>query len=146
MVLLIGLGLGEVFVIWPATHTALKLAAVIYMGWLAWKMARAAAPKHGETTGSPFTFLQAAAFQWVNPKAWVMGITAVTVYATPGSGAWGALLVAAAFCATNLPSVSVWAWMGTQVARWLRSPARLRAFNWTMAGLLIASLLPVVLG
>lgn len=146
MVLLLGLGLGQVFLSWPATHTVLKVVSVAYMGWLAWKIAHAAAPEGAEDTARPFTFLQAAAFQWVNPKAWVMGVTAVTVYASPGAGTLGAVLVAAAFCATNFPSVSVWAWMGTQVARWLRSPARLRAFNWTMAVLLMASILPVLTG
>ncbi|WP_424971139.1 LysE family translocator [Dinoroseobacter sp. S76] len=146
MVLLLGLGLGQVFVTWPVFHDVLKIASVAYMAWLAWKIAHAAAPEGAETAGRPFTFLQAAAFQWVNPKAWVMGITAVTVYTTPGAGALGALLVAVAFCATNFPSVSVWAWMGTQVARWLSSPGRLRLFNWTMAILLMASLIPILLG
>lgn len=146
MVLLLGLGLGQIFLSWPATHTVLKVVSVAYMGWLAWKIAHAAAPEGTKDTARPFTFLQAAAFQWVNPKAWVMGVTAVTVYASPGAGAFGAVLVAAAFCATNFPSVSVWAWMGTQVARWLRSPARLRVFNWTMALLLVASILPVLAG
>ncbi|MEM1077817.1 MAG: LysE family translocator [Pseudomonadota bacterium] len=146
MVLLLGLGLGQVFVTWPVFHDVLKVASVAYMAWLAWKIANAAAPKGAETEGRPFTFLQAAAFQWVNPKAWVMGVTAVTVYTAPGAGALGALLVAVAFCATNFPSVSIWAWMGTQVARWLSSPGRLRAFNWTMAVLLMASLIPILWG
>lgn len=146
MVLLIGMGLGQIFATWPAAHTVLKVASVLYMAWLAWKIAHAAAPQGAQETGRPFSFLQAAAFQWVNPKAWVMGVTAVTVYAPSGGGPLGALLVASAFCATNFPSVTVWAWMGTQVARWLRSPTRLRAFNWTMAVLLMASLIPVVLG
>ncbi|WP_424965731.1 LysE family translocator [Dinoroseobacter sp. S375] len=146
MVLLLGLGLGQVFVTWPVFHTVLKIASVAYMGWLAWKIANAAAPEGAETEGRPFTFLQAAAFQWVNPKAWVMGVTAVTVYTAPGAGALGAVLVAAAFCATNFPSVSIWAWMGTQVARWLSSPGRLRVFNWSMAVLLMASLVPILLG
>lgn len=146
MVLLIGMGLGQVFETWPVAHMALKVASVAYMGWLAWKIAHSAAPQGAQATGRPFSFLQAAAFQWVNPKAWVMGVTAVTVYADPGGGLYGALLVALAFCATNFPSVTVWAWMGTQVARWLRSPIRLRTFNWTMAALLMASLIPVVMG
>lgn len=146
MVLLLGLGLGQIFVTWPVTHTVLKVLAVAYMAWLAWKIATAAAPEGKESTGKPFTFLQAAAFQWVNPKAWVMGVTAVTVYTAPEAGWLGAALVAIVFCATNFPSVSIWAWMGTQVARWLSSPARLRAFNWTCAALLIVSLWPVITG
>jgi len=144
MVLLLGLGLGQIFVTWPVTHVVLKVLSVAYMLWLAWKIAHAAAPRPGQAGGRPFSFLQAAAFQWVNPKAWVMGVTAVTAYATPGAGVWGAVLVAVVFCAMNFPSVSIWAWMGTQVARLLHSPARLRVFNWSMAALLIASLVPVL--
>ncbi|MEM9394738.1 MAG: LysE family translocator [Pseudomonadota bacterium] len=146
MVLLLGMGLGQIFVTWPIAHSILKGLSVLYMGWLAWKIANASAPEAGGQVGKPFTFLQAAAFQWVNPKAWVMGVTAVTVYATPEAGWLGAALVAVVFCATNFPSVSVWAWLGTQVARFLRSPSRLRAFNWTCAALLIASLWPVLVG
>ncbi|WP_425092487.1 LysE family translocator [Tropicimonas sp. S265A] len=146
MVLLLGLGLGQVFVTWPVTHDILKVVSVVYMAWLAWKIANAAAPESGARSGRPFTFLQAAAFQWVNPKAWVMGVTAVTAYAAPEAGLLGAVLVAVVFCATNFPSVSVWAWMGTQVARWLSSPGRLRAFNWTCAALLMISLWPVLTG
>ena len=86
------------------------------MLWLAWKIANAVAPEAKEVTGKPFTFLQAAAFQWVNPKAWFMAITAISAYAPQDMGVLaGSLIVAAVFSATNLPSVTVWAWMGVQV-------------------------------
>ena len=91
-----------------------------------------------------FSFLQAAAFQWVNPKAWYMAIYAQTNF-TPEGGHWaGALAVAAIFAMTNLPSVTVWAAAGTQLRRWLEAPGRLRAFNITMALLLVASLWPML--
>jgi threonine/homoserine/homoserine lactone efflux protein len=94
-------------------------------------------------TGRPFTFLEAAAFQWVNPKAWAMALTAVSVYA-PGQTLAAVLIVAAAFAAVNLPSVSVWTALGTQLRRWLTTTARLRRFNLAMAGLLVLSLWPVL--
>ncbi|WP_103334585.1 LysE family translocator [Pseudotabrizicola formosa] len=143
MVLLLGLGLAQVFVILPALGLLLKIASVGYMLWLAWKIAHAAAPKEGTVGGRPFSFLQAAAFQWVNPKAWAMALTAVTVYAA-GQGAWAMLTVAIVFAMVNLPSVSVWTVAGQQLRRWLTTNRRLQVFNWTMAVLLVASLWPIL--
>lgn len=143
MVLLVGLGLAEVFTRLPLAYTALKLISLVYLGWLAWKIATAAPPTGGATTARPLTFLQAVAFQWVNPKAWTMALTAVTVYA-PAQSAAGMALVAGIFGAINLPSVSVWTVLGQQMRRILTNRARLRAFNLVMAGLLVASLIPVL--
>lgn len=143
MVVVLGLGLARVFQATPSLGVGLKLASVAYMLWLAWKIANAAAPKEGEVRGRPFTFLQAAAFQWVNPKAWAMALTAVTVYA--GGQGWLAMLtVAAVFSMVNLPSVAVWTAAGQQLRRWLTTNRRLQVFNWTMAALLVASLWPVL--
>ena len=143
MVLLVGLGLAGVFVAWPLALLALKVVSVAYMLWLAWKIAHANAPGSGKEAAQPMTFLQAAAFQWVNPKAWAMALGAVAAYVPePSFGAY--LTVALVFSAVNLPSVSVWAGVGQAVRRWLEGPGRLRAFNWTMAGLLVLSLWPVV--
>lgn len=94
-------------------------------------------------TGSPMTFLQAAAFQWVTPKAWAMALTVITVYVGEAGLTWLAV-GAAIFAVVNLPSVSIWTIAGQQLQRFLTSPSRLRAYNWTMAALLIASLYPVL--
>lgn len=143
MVLLVGLGLAEVFTRLPVAYTALQLISLVYLGWLAWKIATAAPPTGAATAARPLTFVQAAAFQWVNPKAWTMALTAVTVYA-PTQTAVGMALVAGLFGAINLPSVSLWTVLGQQMRRILTNRARLRAFNLVMAGLLIASLIPVL--
>jgi threonine/homoserine/homoserine lactone efflux protein len=143
MVLLLGLGLAGAFHAWPPGLTLLKLASAAYMLWLAWKIAHAAAPEPGRAGGRPFSFLQAAAFQWVNPKAWAMALTALSVHAGDG-GAGAVAVVAAVFAAVNLPSVSVWTLAGQELRRLLTNPARLRGFNWTMAALLVLSLWPVL--
>jgi threonine/homoserine/homoserine lactone efflux protein len=143
MVFLVGLGIAGLFRAFPLSVTMLKVVSVGYMLWLAWKIARAGAPGEGAARARPMTFLQAAAFQWVNPKAWAMALGAVTAYvATPSATAY--LAVAATFAAVNLPSVSLWAAAGQGLRRWLDAPARLRAFNWTMAALLVVSLYPVL--
>jgi threonine/homoserine/homoserine lactone efflux protein len=143
MVFLVGLGLAGVFKAWPPALLLLKGASVAYMLWLALKIAQAGAPGEGRAKPQPMTFLQAAAFQWVNPKAWAMALGAVAAYVTEPS-ALAYATVAGAFACVNLPSVAVWAGAGQAVRRWLEGPGRLRAFNWTMAGLLVLSLWPVV--
>jgi threonine/homoserine/homoserine lactone efflux protein len=143
MVFLVGLGLAGVFTAWPPALMVLKALSVAYMLWLAWKIAQSGAPGEGRGSARPMSFLQAAAFQWVNPKAWAMALGAVAAYVPdPSVPAYAA--VALVFAAVNLPSVTVWAWAGQAVRRWLEHPARLRAFNWGMAGLLVLSLWPVV--
>ena len=143
MAFLVGLGLAGLFQTYPVAQTALEVVSVVYMLWLAWKIAHSAAPKDRQAGGTPMTFLQAAAFQWVNPKAWAMALTAVTVYA-PDRSLWAVALVAVIFGAINLPSVSLWTLIGQQLRRVLTNTRRLTIFNWTMAGLLILSLAPVL--
>ncbi|MDE4273488.1 LysE family translocator [Phaeobacter gallaeciensis] len=143
MVVLVGAGLVGIFEAFPVSYTVLKVASVAYLLYLAWKIANAGPAETGEGKGNPMTFLQAAAFQWVNPKAWAMALTAISVYA-PDQTLWAILLVAALFGAVNLPSVSSWTLLGQQMARVLTNPRRLLLFNWAMAALLVASLYPVI--
>jgi threonine/homoserine/homoserine lactone efflux protein len=143
MVVLVGIGIAGIFRAVPQSLIVLKAASVAYMLWLAWKIARADAPGEGRAAARPMSFLQAAAFQWVNPKAWAMALGAVTAYVvTPTLAAFA--LVGVVFAAVNLPSVSLWAAAGQGLRRWLDDPLRLRVFNWTMAALLVLSLWPVL--
>ena len=143
MVLLVGAGLVQVFNRFPVSYTLLRIASVLYLLFLAWKIAHAAPAQGAEGTGSPMTFPQAAAFQWVNPKAWAMVLTGTIAY-TPDHDLTTIMIVAFVFGAINLPSVSVWPVLGQQMARILTNPRRLLVFNRTMAGLLVASLYPVL--
>ncbi|MEP5765645.1 MAG: LysE family translocator [Halieaceae bacterium] len=144
MVILVGVGLVQIFDTWPASYTALKVASVAYLVYLAARIATAAAPEAAESTGSPFTFTQAALFQWVNPKAWTMALSSVAIYA-PSQNLEAVALVAVVFGAVNLPSVSMWAALGQRLRSVLHNTERLRAFNFLMAGLLVASLYPILL-
>ena len=143
MIVVVGAGLAELFARYPLVHVALKAASVLYLLYLAWRIARAAPPAPGQAGGRPFGFFQAAAFQWVNPKAWAMALTAVTVY-TVSRGIGEVLVVACLFGAINLPSVSLWTLLGQALRRFLGDPRRLRRFNVAMALLLILSLYPVL--
>lgn len=143
MLFAVGAGLVQLFDQFPVIYTVLKIVSILYMLWLAWKIAHAAPVTKSAGTGTPMTFLAAAAFQWVNPKAWAMALTAITVYMGNVSMVWlatGALI----FAVVNLPSVSMWTIAGQQLQRFLTNPRRLRAYNWTMAALLVASLYPML--
>ncbi len=140
LILVVGLGLAEVFEIWPILHTALMVVGLVYMLYLAWRIATAAEPGRLKVGARPMTFLQAVAFQWVNPKAWAMALTATTVFAVPGDKIM-MVMVALIFGAINLPCISSWAVLGLQLRRLLTNSLRLRAFNWTMMILLLLSIL-----
>jgi threonine/homoserine/homoserine lactone efflux protein len=143
MVSVIGLGLAQAFQRLPILHNILLVISIAYMLWLAWKIAHANAPHAVGAESKPFTFWQAVAFQWVNPKAWIMAITAQTNYAQREH--WSAaLLVGLAFLVVNFPAISIWAWLGREMQRILTNPRRLTAFNWSMAALLVASMLPIL--
>ena len=146
MIVLVGLGLAELFARYPLAHAVLKWVGVAYLLYLAWKVAMAAPPEQGDAAGRPLTFVQAALFQWGNPKAWTMALTGVTVYMPPVDPWIGLALVAGLFGAVNLPSVALWAAMGVKLRRWLSDARRLRLFNVAAAVLLVGSLYPTVTG
>jgi threonine/homoserine/homoserine lactone efflux protein len=147
MIVLVGAGLAKVFELYPIAHIVLKYASCAYLLWLAWKIATSAPPGakgDGEAKTQPMSFVQAALFQWVNPKAWTMALTAVSAYTLPADPIVSLLVVAGVFGAINLPSTGSWALLGTQLRRFLGDPAKLRAFNVTMALILVATLYPIV--
>lgn len=143
MLVVVGLGLGSAFQTWPLLYTLLKYAGGAYLLYLAYRIGTAGPVRPGERRGKPFTFLQAAAFQWVNPKAWIMSIGIIATY-TPQDNFYVNLAVAALVCtAVNLPSITLWAAFGSALSTVLRAPGAVRMFNVSMALLLVASLYPL---
>lgn len=111
-----------------------------YLLWLAWRQARAGEPGQGQRT-QPLGFVGAALFQWVNPKAWMMGVNTAILFLPSGSGWWTAASLALVCIAVNLPCVAVWAVAGDRLRHRLRDPLALRAFNLSMAALLAGTAL-----
>ncbi|WP_199536337.1 LysE family translocator [Phaeobacter inhibens] len=144
MILPVGLGVMQLFDAFPALTWIMTALSVAYMLWLAWKVANAAPPRDGEAQGTPLSFLQACAFQWVNPKAWAMALGAITLYAT-SRDVTAILWVSGTYLLVGSFSASTWTLLGQQLRRLLTRPAQLRAFNWTMAALLLASLAAILL-
>ncbi len=142
----VGFGLGAALTAFPSLHAALKIAGGAYLLYLAWRIAMSRSMgKVGEGAGArPMAFFEAAAFQWVNPKAWVMAVTAMAVYTNPEAPFLSVALVAVAFAAVNLPSVSTWAGFGTALRGFLSDPVRLKWFNIAMGLLLAATLWPML--
>ena len=143
LVLAAGMGLAALMIAVPQAGVALKIAAVLYLLWLAWKIARSAPPAAGSAAARPLTLGQAALFQWVNPKAWAMALGAVSAYAGAGD-MMATALVALVFCLINLPCIATWVLAGEAMRRLLTNRNRLRVFNWTMATLLVLSLWPIL--
>lgn len=143
IIMLAGFGLMAIFDALPGLETALRVVSALYLLWLAWKIASAPPPDAGNAAGRPLSFLQAAAFQWVNPKVWATSLSAITLFA-PERILVSVVLVASAFALIGFASNAVWAWMGTALQRWLLVGRRLHLFNITMAILLVASLYPVL--
>jgi len=144
MIMMAGLGLAGLFQTEPRLHSALKYAGVAYLLYLAWRIARADAVSGNAARANPITFLEAMLFTWVNPKGWVTAMGALAAYTTVG----GDLLlqtsvVACVLAAACFLSVVVWAAFGATIARLLGNRRARAAFNGSMAGLLVASLVPV---
>ena len=145
LVAAVGVGLGGLFRAYPVFYDVLRLVGAAYLLYLAWRIAWSGAPtKSGGAGDRPLGFLGAAAFQWVNPKAWVMALGAVTAYVPLDGYFRNVLVVAAVFGLVAAPSVGVWAGFGTGLRRFLGSPGRVRAFNVAMALLLVLSLYPIL--
>lgn len=141
----VGFGLGALLVTVPALELVLKIAGGSYLLYLAWRIGSSRSiGRGGQDATRPMRFIEAAAFQWVNPKAWVMAVSAMALYSNAENPVLSVFVVAFAFTLTNFPSVSVWAAFGQGLRGWLSDPVRLRRFNIAMGLLLAATLVPLL--
>jgi threonine/homoserine/homoserine lactone efflux protein len=140
----VGLGLGALIQSFPLAYGILKFAGGGYLIYLAYKIATSRSLNTVDGKARPMTFMEAAAFQWINPKAWVMAVTAMATYTSSEAYFATVLTVGIAFALVNIPSVSSWAAFGQMMRGWLADPLRLKWFNITMAILLVASLWPML--
>ncbi len=145
MVALVGLGIMQLFDIFPISYQILKVLSIVYLLYLAGKIAMSnSSIETDNSNAKPFTFMQAAMFQWVNPKAWTMALTAISVYA-PTKSLGAVLFVSLVFGLVNFPCISGWVVLGQKMQVFLTNKKRLRVFNGSMAALLVLSLYPVLL-
>lgn len=144
MLFLVALGLGEVFRSQPGLRAGLAWAGCAVMLWLAWRIATARPAGEGRR-GRPLGYLEAAGFQWINPKAWVLAISVSASFASGAEPLAEAAVAAGVFALAGLSSASGWAAFGAGIGRLLGTGWRLRAFNIAMAAVLAVSAVALVL-
>lgn len=132
-----GLGAAALIFAHPALATAIKWIGIAYLLLIAWSVARADAL--GErSVARPLTFWQSAAFQYANPKAWMLAVATAGTYMAADRAALRIVIICAVFAITCAASLVVWAATGAALKNWLARDSRLRAFNLTM-GLTLAA-------
>ncbi|MFT6925198.1 MAG: threonine/homoserine/homoserine lactone efflux protein [Psychromonas sp.] len=145
MVIMVGLGFSVVFEMYPLFHEAIKVLGVAYLLYLAWLIASSQPTSLEVKKAKPLSFTQAALFQWVNPKAWVMATGAVSAYTSISSDIFSQVIfIALAFFIVAFPCVGIWLVFGVGLKKYLNSPKHQKIFNLSMALLLIGSVFPVV--
>ncbi|WP_162926256.1 LysE family translocator [Teredinibacter purpureus] len=141
----VALGFGSVFVEYPWLHQVIKAAGVSYLLFLAWKIANLGEMKEASGRDKPITFFQAAAFQWVNPKALIIAVGSIAAYTTPGEQAGiQALAIVVVMSLMGLITMGLWMLFGAGMHRFIRSPKAARRFNFLMATLLVLSIFPIL--
>ncbi len=136
MLFTVGLGLGEIFTRYTQIHVALKYFGAAFLLYLAWKIAQSGQANEGGDSGRPLTFLEAAAFQWVNPKAWIMAVSAIPAFTTPGGNYYAELsVISLVFAAICVPSCIAWCLFGVAIRRLIRTPETARTVNIALAAL-----------
>lgn len=144
LVFVVALGLGSAFERYPAIEIVLKVAGGGYLTYLAYRIFTAGSVTGPEGATVPLTFTAAALFQWVNPKAWVMAVTATSTLLDPDrSAVAAAALLTAAFGIVNLPCITAWMLSGAASVRWIDQPGRVRATN-RLLGILLAGTVVLV--
>jgi threonine/homoserine/homoserine lactone efflux protein len=143
MVLVLGFGVGSISQRLPWLHTALQIVSAAYLLWLAWRIATSRPNMDANGAAArPLRAIDAAAFQWVNPKAWAMVLGAVASFARPGHFGEDVPTIALVLILVGLPCITLWAGAGSVLRRFLKQPRVLRTFNISMAMLLAASIVP----
>jgi threonine/homoserine/homoserine lactone efflux protein len=143
MNLAVGFGLAGLFGLLPWLYVVLRYGAALYIVYLAYRMATAKGVGSAVTDSQPMSLWGAVGFQWINPKAWVMGLGAVTTYAEPGHLARDVIVIAGVLALVGAPCILAWTVFGVGIKRFLKHGWSLKLFNGVMAALLVASLYPL---
>ena len=139
-------GLGAAFAAYPPLQVALKVAGALYLLWLAWKIATSAPASDDEPqVAEPISFWQAALFQWLNPKALVAALSGVALYVRPAHWVADFTVLQIVYTAATILAVATWTGFGVAPRRVLADPKHARIFNFAMALLLVASIVPMVI-
>lgn len=145
MILAIGLGLSAVFQTYPIIHQLIKIIGIIYLLYLSWLIANSSSKLEGKSVAKPLSFIQAAAFQWVNPKGWIMAVGAIATFTSVQQELTAQVItIATVFLCVAFPCAIVWLGFGVALKRLLKNERQQKVFNISMAVLLVASIIPMI--
>ncbi len=145
MILAIGLGLSALFQAYPIIQQIIKVVGIGYLLYLSWLIANSSSKMEGKTVAKPFSFMQAAAFQWVNPKGWIMAVGAIATFTSVQQDLTPQIItIAMVFLCVAFPCAVVWLGFGVALKRILKNERQQKIFNITMAVLLVASIIPMI--
>ncbi|MGB1197981.1 MAG: LysE family translocator [Thalassotalea sp.] len=145
MIICVGLGAMTLFKQWPIAHQLIQIIGIFYLSYLAYKIATMPVQNKIQEGKKPISFLQAALFQWVNPKAWVMSVSAIVAFSTTnGNVLEQVLVIAAIYLIFGLPCSFTWLFIGKWLQSILTNTRYVQCFNIIMAGVLLLSLLPML--
>lgn len=144
MIAAAGFGLGTIFLMYPAIHQVLKVIGISYLLFLAWKVANSGNPEASSSLKSPMTFIQSFAFQWANPKAWIVTIGALSAFTTQENLTFDILVLVLGFMTLGVSCMALWLVLGASLQKLLQNEKQRRYFNVSMATLLVFSVLPMI--
>ena len=145
MVAAIGFGLGVFFERYPQLHNIIKTLGICYLLYLAWKIAVSNTINENNTIKQPISFIQAALFQWLNPKAWVIAIGAISAFTIQSNITQSILFIIISYLITALITMGIWLGFGVTLQSLLNNDKRKQGFNICMASLLVLSIIPMIL-
>jgi threonine/homoserine/homoserine lactone efflux protein len=146
MLLLVGIGFGKVFEQIPFLHIFIKIIGTVYLLYLAFLIATADEITMSDTQKKPLTFIKGALFQWLNAKAWVVATGAIAAFTTVGVDFYTQnIIIATTFLVVSFPCVGLWLFFGSTLKNRLKSKQHRRVFNYSMGGLLVISVIPVLI-
>lgn len=146
MLLLVGIGFGQIFEQIPALHIFIKFFGTLYLLYLAFLIATADEITMSNTQAKPLTFINGALFQWLNAKAWVVATGAIAAFTTVGVDFYTQnIIIALVFLVISFPCVGIWLFFGSALKKRLKSKQHRRMFNYSMGGLLVISVIPVII-
>lgn len=140
----VGFGLGALFKQSAVLHQTLQIAGSLYLIYFAWKIGSSSSAPSSNKSGKPISFIEAALFQWVNPKAWVIAIGAIAAFSIPSRIATSIIAITVMYFIMGSLAMGIWLTIGACLQKFLRVGSRQRIFNIFMAILLILSIIPIV--
>ena len=145
MLLLVGLGLHEIFTLFPSVQVVMKYGGAAYILYLSKRIMTSTGTVQATGSPQPMSFVRAVFFQLINPKSWIMASVAISTCLPAVFSFSDIALYTVLFAIVCFPCVGVWAWFGAMIKHYLMDARLVRRFNQSCAGMLALSALSMVL-